>query len=1022
MLWVSADPGCGKSVLARYLVESVLQTHGSQNVCYFFFKDDFEDQKTATSAICCILHQLFTRRRDLFSEEIAQRLDAHRAHLASSFDEVWDALISTSQQENAGEIVCVLDAFDECVDDERRKLSANLRSFYDPGNEVKKKTTLKFLVTSRPYDKIRRGFEPLNMPGLPVIHLKGESEEELTKIAREINIYIKSEISEMDHLSPREKDLLQQKLQGIQNRTYLWVYLAIEWMKDETINKISSKDIISTLPTTVDQAYEAILAKSTNSKEARKLLHIIVATTRPLTLAEMDLALNLAPDASLGNYIPDWDRDEEDRYGKYIRNLCGLFVNIVDSKIYLLHQTAKEFLVSKPDPVAERSSFGSVKPVWKSTFDIIESHSIVYNICHWYLHSRDGSASEGRAYDFFQYCAVNWPIHFRAAHAKHNAMVIESARALCNTSIQRFGMWFDVYWAAMQVGHVPRFTVITVASFFGLEQIVQLELASGDADVNVRDDIYQRSPLSWAAENGFDNIVKLLLKGPKANLRQAITKPWAFGKGARIDIKDGYNRGAQVDAKDRYNRTPLSYAAWNGHLQVVRRLMQANASINTLDDLNATPLYYALCTGNMDVISEMSKGVYIGDAHDIRNRLLCSAAKTGQARVVKMLLETGADLETRDANRNTPLLAAILGMHVAVVRLLLDKGANMESRNASGVLPLELAIELEFSPIVELLLDKGADIESKLTAGVSPLQFAIIVGFLPMVELLLQRGADVEGTINRRERVEGQARKKPSLGVERPILLVCGLGRQRNINILRLLLDNGANIEARDGRAGATPLWWAVRYCMEEETQLLLSRNADVTSRDVWGNRPLHLANMSIAQQLLAKGAWINVANHAGETALYRAAMNGKVATVKVLLKHGAQVDIKAHNKWTALMAAVAKHRHYVIEVLLIHGAQVDIQDGHGQTALLLAVRFGCKDITRKLLSYGAAVDYQDPKGQTALSLAIVLARGETESKRGEILKILLEYTAGTEVEDSLQPASSHVGGTSASSSRNSYI
>ncbi|KAF2176486.1 hypothetical protein K469DRAFT_813352 [Zopfia rhizophila CBS 207.26] len=43
MLWASADPGCRKSVLAKYLVDSVLLTTESRTVCYFFFKNDFED-------------------------------------------------------------------------------------------------------------------------------------------------------------------------------------------------------------------------------------------------------------------------------------------------------------------------------------------------------------------------------------------------------------------------------------------------------------------------------------------------------------------------------------------------------------------------------------------------------------------------------------------------------------------------------------------------------------------------------------------------------------------------------------------------------------------------------------------------------------------------------------------------------------------------------------------------------------------------------------------------------------------
>ncbi|TVY44186.1 Protein SERAC1 [Lachnellula subtilissima] len=60
LLWVSADPGYSKSILSRFLVDKELQTTQSQTTCFFFFKDDNKKQKTATNALCAILHQLFS--------------------------------------------------------------------------------------------------------------------------------------------------------------------------------------------------------------------------------------------------------------------------------------------------------------------------------------------------------------------------------------------------------------------------------------------------------------------------------------------------------------------------------------------------------------------------------------------------------------------------------------------------------------------------------------------------------------------------------------------------------------------------------------------------------------------------------------------------------------------------------------------------------------------------------------------------------------------------------------------------
>jgi len=150
MLWVSADPGCGKSVLAKYLVDSVLATTESRTTCYFFFKDDFEDQKSIVSALCCILHQLFLQKRILLSETILERFEINGEKFTSSFGELWGALISAAKDKNAGEIICLLDAIDECEDRGRSQLTQALCKLYG----TRRNFNLKFLLTSRPYGGI----------------------------------------------------------------------------------------------------------------------------------------------------------------------------------------------------------------------------------------------------------------------------------------------------------------------------------------------------------------------------------------------------------------------------------------------------------------------------------------------------------------------------------------------------------------------------------------------------------------------------------------------------------------------------------------------------------------------------------------------------------------------------------------------------------------------------------------------------------------------------------------------------
>ncbi|KAH7124341.1 ankyrin repeat-containing domain protein [Dactylonectria macrodidyma] len=702
MLWVSANPGCGKSVLAKYLVGSELQTTKSRTSCYYFFKDDFEDQRSAKSALSCILHQLFIQREDLFSDKIVKRLEAYKAHLTSSFDELWEVLVMASQDKNAGELVCILDAFDECEDQERDKLAEALCKFYSTKNNF----NLKFLVTSRPYDKIGRAFQPLNIPGLPVIHLKGESQAEISKIAREIDVYIKDRVSLIQaslDLNPDEEQLLLQELRRIPNQTYLWVYLTLELIEsDISIDKTKIRKITSSLPRTVDDAYERILAKSINSEEAKKLLHIVVAAARPLTLAEMDLALALQENH---RSYKDLDGRPEARFGRYVRDLCGLFVTITDSKIYLLHQTAKEFLVPKhdPDPRGDHDN----QLIWKSSLQPPESHRILFQICIWHLlftefethpldENLDGKASHYlRDHVLLDYSATNWAAHFRASGIEDNAVIATLLR-ICDARSGCCMTWFRIYWASTHTGFPQDFTTLMIASYFGLEQIVKLQLRIDDVEVDSRDGTYQRSALSWASENGFDGVVKLLIKGPNIRFKDI--------------AKLSFWKGAEVDARDRYGRTPLSYAAWNGHMAVVQLLVKAGARVDSKDEIGGTPISYALCSGQGAVASRLMKGAQVDSVDKISQELLLSAAEKGHEAIVKRLLDNGAATEVVDSTGRTPLSYAADGGHVAVARLLLDKGACVNTNETGGRTPLTRAIDNGSADIIEILLKNRAKV------------------------------------------------------------------------------------------------------------------------------------------------------------------------------------------------------------------------------------------------------------------------------------------------------------------------
>ena len=118
----------------------------------------------------------------------------------------------------------------------------------------------------------------------------------------------------------------------------------------------------------------------------------------------------------------------------HIKNVCGLILTIQDSHLYLLHQTAKEFLVASLDPSPSEKALVSNMGAWKHTMEPSESNLKLAKICITYLlfsiFESDALTGEiwGRGrlllsyrerHCFFLYAAQYCPTHFRLAKDTH---------------------------------------------------------------------------------------------------------------------------------------------------------------------------------------------------------------------------------------------------------------------------------------------------------------------------------------------------------------------------------------------------------------------------------------------------------------------------------------------------------------------------------------------------------------------------------------------------------------------------
>lgn len=128
--------------------------------------------------------------------------------------------------------------------------------------------------------------------------------------------------------------------------------------------------------------------------------------------------------------------------------------------------------------------------------------------------------------------------------------------------------------------------------------------------------------------------------------------------------------------------------------------------------------------------------------------------------------------------------------------------------------------------------------------------------------------------------------------------------------------------------------------------------------------------NVSAVRVLLDKGVNIHAKDGHGETALHRAAMSGHKRIVDLLLEHGADTEWKGSFGGTALIAAARNRHQNTVQLLIEKGANIESENEFQSTALMYAAIRGDQDIVRLLLDKGAQINSRDSDGRTALSYA----------------------------------------------------
>src|SRR5687768_6322480 len=160
------------------------------------------------------------------------------------------------------------------------------------------------------------------------------------------------------------------------------------------------------------------------------------------------------------------------------------------------------------------------------------------------------------------------------------------------------------------------------------------------------------------------------------------------------------------------NEATVAEAAMVGDKAAVRELLKKGMDVNAAQGDGMTALHWAARTGDVELGQML---LYAGANVKAMTRLgaytpLIMAAQVGNAKMIDLLLTSGADPKVATTNGTTPLMLAASAGHADAVRLLLDKGADPNAReNARGETALMFAANFNRVEAMKALLEKGAD-------------------------------------------------------------------------------------------------------------------------------------------------------------------------------------------------------------------------------------------------------------------------------------------------------------------------
>ncbi len=435
------------------------------------------------------------------------------------------------------------------------------------------------------------------------------------------------------------------------------------------------------LTSTYDQAMQRINSQSaTRMTMAKEVLKWVLLAKRPLQGREMEHAIKIVPSIKVIDH-------DDIVLAKKLVTFCGGLVHLdFDGCFRFVHYTTEEYFRTFcqywfPDAEATvATSCLTYLLLDAPCTEIAKSTEMFQNRLDRYTFKE--------RHPFYAYAAYYWGIHAKSATREsiHQlAMCFLSSQPHCYAA----SLW--LYFPHMtKIESAASFPAIHLAAHFGMDKAVE-ELVGQNKGCLETQDIFGLTPLLRAALSGQTEVIKLLVQA-----------------------------GANVNSVNANNQSALFMATTRRHPTSVLALLECDAvdvNIPTSSSPNGTAFVRAASYGSCPLVEAFLRrpdlDVNFHESNPSRLTALSAAALGGHLDVVRLLLaDSRTNTEIKDIDGQSVLSLVAAKGYFEMVKLLLEKGANIESRDNMSLTPLMRAVESGQRAIVLILRERGADVSA----------------------------------------------------------------------------------------------------------------------------------------------------------------------------------------------------------------------------------------------------------------------------------------------------------------------